>query len=72
MELRVTETKRYARQFMENNQLRRNSRMNRWSDVTMTKMRNFLRIIIVSGLIKYPNMEDYWKKRLNLLSSTVS
>ena len=34
--------------------------MNRWKDITKEKMETFLGLILVTGLIKYPKMEDYW------------
>ena len=60
MEIIVTETNRYAQQIVSSRQIRRSSRMNRWKDITKEEMETFLGIILVTGLIKYPKMEDYW------------
>ena len=60
--LMVSETNKYAEQFLALHQLRRSARMRRWTDVT-TEMEKFLGIILATGLIQLPKMEDYWKKR---------
>ena len=36
--------------------------MRRWTGVTTTEMEKFLEIILATGLIQLPKMEDYWKK----------
>ena len=60
IEMMVNETNRYAQQIVLSRQFRRSSRMNRWNDITKEKMETFLGLILVTGLIKYPKMEDYW------------
>ena len=58
----VSETNRYAAQYLASHQLRRSSRMRQWTDVTTNEMETFLIIILATGLIKVPRIEDYWKK----------
>ena len=60
--LMVSETNKYAKQFLASHQLRRSARMRRWTDVTTTEMEKILGMILATGLIQLPNMEDYWKK----------
>ena len=59
IEMMITETNRYAQQILSSRQIRRSSRMNRWKDITKENMETFLGIILVTGLIKYPKMEEY-------------
>ena len=49
--LMVSETNKYAEQFLASHQLRRSARMRRWTDVTTTEMKKFLGIILATGLI---------------------
>lgn len=58
----VLETNKYAQQYISTHRLRRTSRMNRWCDVTEEEMKKFLGVILATGLIRLPNVEDYWKK----------
>ena len=62
IDLMVSETNKYAEQFLASHQLQRSARMRRWTDVTTTEMEKFLGIILATGLIQLPKMEDYWKK----------
>ena len=62
IELMVIETNRYAQQYVQSHQLRRTSRMARWTDTTKEEMKTFLGLILLTGLIQYPTIEDYWKK----------
>ena len=62
IELMVIETNRYAQQYVQSHQLRRTSRMARWTDTTKEEMKTFLGLILLTGLIQYPSIEDYWKK----------
>ena len=61
LELMVIETNRYAQQHVQSHQLRRTSRMAKWTDTTK-EMKTFLRLILLTGLIQYPTIENYWKK----------
>lgn len=56
----VFETNKYAEQFIESHQVRRNSRM-KISNTTHAEMKKFIGVIITTGVIKYPNTEDYWR-----------
>ena len=60
--LMVSENNKYAEQFLASHQLRRSARMRRWTDVTRNEMEKCLEIILATGLIQLPKMEDYWKK----------
>ena len=60
--LMTSKTKKYAEQFLASHQLRRSARMRRWTDVTRNEMKKFLGIILATGLIQLPKMEDYRKK----------
>ena len=60
--LMISETNKYAEQFLASHQLQRSARMRRWTDMTTTEMEKFLGIILVAGLIQLSRMEDYWKK----------
>ena len=62
IDLMVSETNKYAEQFLASHQLRRSARMRRWIDVTTTEMENFFEIILATGSMQLPKMEDYWKK----------
>ena len=61
--LKVSEINKYAEQFLASHQLRSSARMRRWTDVTTTEMEKLLGIILATGLIQLPKMEDYWKKK---------
>ena len=56
----VTETNRYAQHIVASRQVCRSSRMNYRKDNTRGQMELIFGIILVTGLIKYPKMEDYW------------
>jgi len=56
----VTETNRYAEQFLETNELKPQSRMRRWSPTDVTEMKHFVAILFIMGLVKKPAIEDYW------------
>ena len=60
--LLVSETNKYAEQFLASHQLRRSARMRRWTDVKRNEKKKFWGIILATGLIQLPKMEDYWKK----------
>lgn len=62
IQVMVTETNRYAQQYLAKTRLSRGARMNKWQDVTEVEMKKFIGIIIVTGLLKFPRIEDYWKK----------
>lgn len=60
--LMVSETNRYAQQYISRQQLSQHARMKKWKEVTEDDMRKFIGIILLTGLIKLPRLEDYWKK----------
>lgn len=60
--LMVSETNKYAQQFIKEQQLSQHARMQRWKEVTEDEMRKFLGVTLLTGLIKFPRIEDYWKK----------
>lgn len=62
IEIMVIETNRYAEQHLANQRLSRTARMTRWHNVTDNEIRKFLGVIILTGLIRFPKMEDYWKQ----------
>ncbi len=61
IQLMVLETNRYAHQVIDNSNLARTSRMKKWTDTNEEEMRKFIAIIFITGIIKFPTIEDYWK-----------
>lgn len=57
----VVETNRYALQTTVND-LRPNSRLRRWKPITGDEMRKFLGVYLLTGVIHFPMLENYWKK----------
>ena len=57
----VVETNRYAQQYISSMFIRRNSRMNKWHDVSNIEMKKFIGAIFMTKPLKFPGMEDYWK-----------
>ena len=62
IKLKVIETNRCTQQHVQSHQVRRTSRIAKWTDTTKEEMKTFLRLIMLTGLIQYPTIEDYWKK----------
>ena len=62
IDLMMVETNRYAQQYIAAHVLRRTSRMRKWVDVTREEMKLFLGVVLTTGLIKCPHVEDYWKE----------
>ncbi|KAJ8936250.1 hypothetical protein NQ314_012437 [Rhamnusium bicolor] len=58
----VVETNRYAEQKLSGVTLTRSSRLTRWKNTSPDEMRQFLGIIMLTGLIQFPTIESYWKK----------
>lgn len=58
----VTETNRYARSYIEQNQgnLSPFSRVKKWVDVTLLEMKAFLAILLNMGMIRKPSIASYW------------
>ena len=58
----VTQTNLYAQQFIESHELAPHSRVRYWSKAVhdMNELRRFLAMIIVMGLVRYPQIEHHW------------
>ena len=58
----VTQTNLCARQFIDSHELAPHSRVRRWSKGVhdVNELRRFLAIIIVMGLVRYPQIEHHW------------
>lgn len=59
-ELMVTETNRSVTQFLQTNLIKNNSRAHQWKDTTSDEMENFIGIIFIMGLAKFPEIHLYW------------
>ena len=61
MTLMVTETNRYADQFMQGENVNPNNYyLRQWRPVTVLEMRKFLGILLLMGIIHKPNILMYW------------
>ena len=58
--LLVTETNRYAQQFLAGAALKPNSRARRWTSTDATEMQKFLGMLLTMEIVKKPHIEDYW------------
>ena len=58
----VMQTNLSAQQFIESRELSRHSRVRRWSKGVhnINELRQFLAIIIIMGLVRYPQIEHHW------------
>ncbi|XP_063077170.1 piggyBac transposable element-derived protein 4-like [Engraulis encrasicolus] len=56
----VTETNRYAHQYLGSHRLKTNSRFHEWCDVTTSEMKAFLSLHLTMGLVEKSSLEDYW------------
>ena len=58
----VSQTNLSAQQYISTNDLAPHSRVRRWSKSTndLCELKRFLAIIIVMGLVRYPQIEDHW------------
>ncbi|CAG9574665.1 unnamed protein product [Danaus chrysippus] len=59
IDLMIEQTNIYAEQLIAVNP---GGRMNRWKPVNKEDMEKFLGIYLVTGIIKFPTLECYWKK----------
>lgn len=59
----VTETNRYARNFLARTVVSPNSRLREWKAITVSEMKAFIAIVFNMGLIKKPTIESYWSKK---------
>ena len=58
----VTQTSLYAQQYIESHDLSPHSRVRRWSKSVfdVSQLQRFLAIIIIMGLVRYPQIESHW------------
>lgn len=59
LDLMIKQTNIYAEQLITNNP---GGRMSRWKPVNKEDMEKFLGIYLLTGIIKFPKLECYWKK----------
>ena len=62
LELVANETNRYAQQFISTHQLRRRSLMRKWKDTNAKEIEKFFGIIIIMGIVQFPQLRLYWSK----------
>lgn len=60
IDLMVTETNRYAKQFLIQSQLKPNSRAHHWMQTNDIEMKKFLGLLLMMGLVNKPCIADYW------------
>lgn len=58
----VTETNRYAQQMKSQNNNSRHARIKSWHDTTYDEMKFFLATIMWMGLVRLPQVRNYWSK----------
>lgn len=58
--LLVVETNRYANDKLSEPGLSRNARVRKWKDVDQKEMKKLFGIIMWMGLVKMPNISNYW------------
>jgi len=63
IDLIVTETNRFAEQFLFKIEVSRRFLMYHWKNCDRNKMRRFLGIIILMGMCPLPNMRLYWSNK---------
>ena len=70
----VTQTNLSAQEFIESYELAPHSRVRRWSKGVhdIHELRRFLAIIIIMGLVRYPQIEHHWATQWNTHFSSVS
>ena len=68
----VTETNRYADNFLETNELTPSARAQNWKETNGREMRLFLAILIYMGIVQKPVEEWYWSKRQSICTPFVS
>jgi hypothetical protein len=56
----VEETNRYAHQIRSSNNLKPNSRLRKWEDVSHEEMSAFLGLWLSMGILRKPTMASYW------------
>ena len=63
LQLIVTETNRYAQQFIASHQLRRPSLMQKWKDTTVQEMLTFFAVLAIMGINSLLQLHLYWSKK---------
>lgn len=58
--LMVTETNRYAEQFLNKQTLKRKSRVHEWKETNAVEMKQFLGTMLLMGIVQKPKIADYW------------
>lgn len=56
----VEETNRYADQYFDLNRVKPNARAQKWFDTDFNEMHKFIGIIMIMGIVKYPELRMYW------------
>jgi hypothetical protein len=56
----VTETNRFAAQYLNATQLKPNSLAQDWKDTNLLEMKSFLAVILLMGIVYKPTMNMYW------------
>lgn len=65
----VTETNRYARNYLSRTVVSPQSRLKDWKAVTLSEMKAFFAIVFNMGLNKKPSIESYWSTRASQSTS---
>ena len=65
----VTKTNRYAQQFIKSQTLKENSRVHKWKPVARKEMLLFLGLLLLMGIIKKPEIAQYWSSHPLLSTS---
>lgn len=60
IDILVEETNRYAHQIRNSNNLKPNSRLKKWEDVSHEEMSAFLGLWLSMGILRKPTMASYW------------
>ena len=58
----VTETNRYAKEFIDSTNLSRSSRANDWYDTDPKEMRQFFGLLFLMGIVRKPRLDMFWSK----------
>ena len=59
-DLFVDETNRYAMQYINKAIKKPRSRVNQWNATDAPEMKKFIGLLLAMGIVKKPNIEDYW------------
>jgi len=56
----VTETNRFAEQFISNSRLKPKATAHSWHATDQAEMKKFLGLLLLMGVVKEPRVEDFW------------